>query len=75
MLLGADIQVYTDHWNLTYSILATQHVLYWQLSIEAFDPTLDYINGVDNVVTDALSCLPMKAMVELDRIQPNVDPD
>ena len=74
MLLGADIHIYTDHHSLTYNIFSTQHILHWHLFIEEFHPTFHYIKGVDNVVADALSHLPIKALSEVDLIQHDVDP-
>ena len=57
--LGHHITVYTDHRNLTYRILNTEHVIRWRLILEEFGPEPKYIKGENNVLTDALSSLDM----------------
>jgi hypothetical protein len=57
MLHGADNHVYTDHKNLTFDTLKTQHVLCWRTKIEEFSPTLHYIEGPRNILAVNLSRL------------------
>jgi hypothetical protein len=66
MLLGADIQVFTDHKNLTFDILKTQCVLRSHTKIEEFLPMLHYIEGPHNILADNLSrlhCLVTQAQI------------
>jgi RNase H-like domain found in reverse transcriptase len=55
ILLGHEIEVFTDHKNLTYKEFNTERVMRWQLLLEEFGPKLMYIKGVNNVVADFLS--------------------
>ena len=59
-LLGAKIEVYTNHKNLTYKMTqyTTQQVLRWRLIVEEYGPKFFYKPGSKNVVADALSRVP-----------------
>ena len=57
ILLGQQIEIWTDHKNLTYTKFNTDRVMRWQLVIEEFGPELLYIKGSKNIVADALSRL------------------
>ena len=56
MLLGAKINVYTDHKNLTHRLsqFTTQPVMRWHLLLEEYGPKFYYFKGPRNVVADAL---------------------
>ena len=55
ILLGQQIEVFTDHKNLVYKTFNTERVMRWRLIIEEFGPKLTYIKGENNIVADALS--------------------
>jgi len=57
MLLGQQIEVFTDHKNLVYKHFNTERVMRWRLLLEEFGPKLTCVKGVNNIVTDALSRL------------------
>ena len=59
ILLGHEIEVFTDHQNLVYKHFNTERVMRWRLLLEEFGPKLTYIKGANNVVADALSRLGM----------------
>jgi transposase InsO family protein len=63
-LLGAEIDVFTDHKNLTYKLsqYSTQRVLRWRLTLEEFGAKFHYKTGASNYIADALSRVPTKRL-------------
>jgi hypothetical protein len=62
ILLGQQIVVHTDHANLTYKHFNSDRVMRWRLFIEKYSPNLEYIKGENNVIANALSCLPQQSI-------------
>jgi len=56
ILLGQEIEVFTDHKNLVYKHFNKKRVMRWRL-LEEFGPKLTYVKGLNNIVADALSRL------------------
>ena len=57
IVLGQQINIFTDHENITYKSFNTERVMRWWLILEEFSLELVYIKGSKNIVADALSCL------------------
>jgi RNase H-like domain found in reverse transcriptase len=55
ILLGQQIEVFTDHKNLVYKTFNTERAMRWRLVIKEFGPKLTYIKGASNIIADALS--------------------
>ena len=43
MLLGAHLDIHTDHKNLTFTNFTTERVMRWRMVLEEYDPELIYI--------------------------------
>jgi hypothetical protein len=56
MLWGQDINIYTDHQNLTRDDLGltSDRVYHWRLLLEENTPEIIYIKGTHNTVVDAI---------------------
>ena len=60
IIFGYEINVFSDHKNLVYAatLSESQSAMRCQLILEEFDPNIQHISGVDNIVSDTLSILP-----------------
>ncbi len=59
ILLGQDLEIHTDHKNLTCKNFNTDRVMRWRLILEEYGPELKYVRGENNEIADALSRLDM----------------
>jgi len=57
MLLGQEIEVFTDHKNPVCKHFNTERVMRWRLLPEEFEPKLTCVKGSNDIVADALSQL------------------
>ena len=57
ILFGQQLEVFTDHKNLTFSNFNTEHIMQWRMVLEEYQPKLMYLEGKKNIVADALSRL------------------
>ena len=77
MLLGYEIEVFTDHINLVHetTLKASDRVMRWKLLLEEFDIKTTYVKGTKNVVADPLVRLDFvddnKAAAALTGLQPH----
>ncbi|KAG7372073.1 hypothetical protein IV203_018216 [Nitzschia inconspicua] len=74
ILLGGQINVYTDHKSLTHDMtkFTTQRVLRWRLLPDEFGATYHYKQGASNFIADALSRVPSSIPVgEEQETKPN----
>ena len=60
ILMGQKIVVHMDHLNLLYKKLASAWLIRWRMLLEEFGPEVKHIQGVKNVVANALSRLDLE---------------
>ena len=77
MLLGAVINIHTDHKNILTLGDSSQRRLRWISYVDEYGPTLHYIKGPSNVIADTFSRMPMKTTTPLTMVgkeESSVDP-
>jgi hypothetical protein len=77
MLLGAVINIHTDHINVLMLGDSSQRCLRWISYVDKYGPTLHYIKGSNNVIADTFSCMPMKnttPLIMVGKEEPTADP-
>ena len=58
VLLGSQLNIWTDHANLMYTNITSQQVLCWHLYIKEYGPKIHWKAGKDNIEADMLSRYP-----------------
>ena len=77
MLLGAVINIHTDHINILTLGDSSQRQLRWISHVDEYGPTLHYIKGPNNVIADTFSRMPMKTtapLIMVGKEEPTADP-
>jgi transposase InsO family protein len=77
MLLGAVINIHTDHKNILTLGDSSQRRLRWISYVDEYGPTLHYIKGPNNVIADTFSRMPMKTtapLIMVGKEEPTADP-
>jgi hypothetical protein len=64
VLFGPNIVAFTDHKNLTFHNLMSQHINRWRNFLEEYSTKIIYIEVPLNVVVDTFSCLPCSSSIE-----------
>ena len=57
ILSGQQLNIYTDHKNITCKNFNTDSVLWWRLILEKYNPEIEYIKREIYILEDALSRL------------------
>jgi hypothetical protein len=57
MLLGAELQIHTDHKNILNIGDSSERCLLWISYVDEYSPTLHYVEGPHNVIADTFSRL------------------
>ena len=65
MLMGARITIFTDHLNLTTHPSTNQRILRQLMYIEEFQPTFKHVSGLQNILADMFSRLPLRTDLDL----------
>ena len=60
MILGAELQIHTDHKNILHIGDSSQRRLRWISYVDEYGPELHYVEGSANVVADTFSRLARK---------------
>ena len=68
ILIGQNIEIYTDHKNLTCTNFNTDRVIRWRLLLEEYGSKIYYIKGTENEAADAMSRLHINKNYVIERL-------
>ena len=73
MLLGAEINIYTDHRNLTFKNFNTQRVLHWWCLIEEYSRKIEDLRSLESSLRGQLKDMEVNTKASASQVEANLN--